>query len=311
MVQPRRYPGRVAEAKLSLIKLLTRAGSGAAAECRVVLRFRFRLGCGMRHWSLWLFSVVFAAAAPEYVVDDFEADAVRSGLWSPSGGQPGRAGVTDAIPAFSGRRSLRVTVFPGDNRMIGRQSNPTERYELTLRRPQVQLGREVWYAFALRVPADFPTAATRTIIHQFKENVRPVPPGMPAEVKHCEKASPAFALYLEAGRRLVALTTSSTACDHTRHVLAERPLAPDRWYEIMVHTRPAHEASGFLDLYLDGELIGQYRGVMGYVCHGLGHIDTQPRFGIYRDAHPQVGPATLYYDAIRFAADRAGLRRGP
>lgn len=264
----------------------------------------------MRMLGLLLAGAV-RAAVPEFAADDFEAGGVARALWAPSGPQAGRAKVTEEVPAFHGRHALRVTVEPGDNSMEGRQGNRTERFELTLQRPQVVLGGEVWYAFALRVPGNFPTVATRTLIHQFKENVRPVPPNLPAGVKHCAKASPAFALYLERGRTLVALTTSSTACDHTRHVVSERKLEPDRWYEVMVHTRPAHDASGFVDLYLDGELIGGYRGIMGYVCHGLGRIDTQPRFGIYRDAHPEVGPATLYYDAIRFAATREALRLTP
>jgi hypothetical protein len=127
-------------------------------------------------------------------------------------------------------------------------------------------------------------------------------------VKHCEKASPTFALYLAEGRRLVALVTASTACDHARHTLAERALVPDRWYEVTVHTRPAHDASGLIELFLDGELLGRYRGVMGYVCHGVGRVDTQPRFGVYRNAHAEAGTATLYFDAIRFAATREGLR---
>ena len=38
--------------------------------------------------------------------------------------------------------------------MVGRQGNATERFELTLQQPQVKFGEEVWYAFALRVPAD-------------------------------------------------------------------------------------------------------------------------------------------------------------
>jgi len=261
----------------------------------------------MRACSLFLIPVALAAA-PDYVTDDFEASAVAQALWRPSGPQTERGVVTDEVSAFHGARSLRISVQPGDNRMTGRGGNPTERFELTLRSRQVNLGEEVWYAFAFRVPANFPTTDTRTVIHQFKENVRPRPPALPVGAKHCEKASPVFALYLERGRILGARVTSSVDCDHTRHVLAERAVAPDRWYEVMVRTRPAHDASGALDLYLDGELIGRYRGVMGYVCHGLGYIDTQPRFGIYRDTHPEVGPATLYYDAIRFAATREGLR---
>lgn len=252
--------------------------------------------------------VLPAPAAPGPVADDFESGAVARSQWAPSGPQPGRAVVTEAVPAFHGRKSLQVTVQPGDNRMTGRQGNPTERFELTLQSPQVRLGEDVWYAFALRVPADFPTVATRTLIHQFKENVRPRPADLPPGVAHCEKASPMFALYLEAGRTLKALVTSSVACDHTRHLVAERVLTPDRWYEIMVRARPAHDGTGRLELYLDGELIGRHEGVMGYVCHGMGYVDTQPRFGIYRDAHPAAGPASLYYDAIRFGPTRESLR---
>lgn len=255
-----------------------------------------------------LLPMIGVAASPVPVVEDFENTTVSRVLWAPSGPQTARAVVTNEVPAFHGARSLRVTVRPGDNRMVGRQGNATERFELTLQQPQVKLGEEVWYAFALRVPADFPEANTRTVIHQFKENVRPVPANLQPGVKHCEKGSPMFALYLKPGRTLEALVTSSLDCDHTRHRLAERPLAADRWYEVMVHTKPAHDVGGMIELFLDGDLVGRYRGVMGYVCHGLGYIDTQPRFGIYRDAHPDAGPATLFYDAIRFAPTRERLR---
>jgi hypothetical protein len=36
--------------------------------------------------------------------------------------------------------------------------------------------------------------------------------------------------------------------------------------------------------------------VVDDVCHGLGRIDTQPRFGLYRDAHAEAGSATIYYE---------------
>lgn len=261
----------------------------------------------MKSLGLLLLGGVTLGAATDYVRDDFET-VVSAERWHTSGPQRDQGVVTREVPAFHGSGCLRMTVLPGDNRMVGRQDNATERFELTLRQPMVNIGQEVWYAFAFRVPAAFPAADTRTVIHQFKENVRPVPANLPAGAKHCEKASPTFALYLVAGRKLQALVTSSTDCDHTRHRLAEREITPDRWHEIIVHTRPSHGADGLLELYLDGELVGQYRGVMGYVCHGLGYIDTQPRFGIYRDAHPAAGPTTLYFDAIRFAATREDLR---
>lgn len=261
--------------------------------------------------SVSLAILAATAVAREPAMEDFEAGEISVARWRPSGPQPGRAVVSREIPAFHGEHCLRITVEPGDNRMVGRHGNSTERFELTLRNPAVELGETVWYAFALYVPPGFPSAGTRTLVHQFKENVRPRPAGLSPGIAHCEKASPAFALYLREGRTLVALTTSSLACDHTRHVLGSRVLTPGRWHEIVVHTRPAHDASGLAEVWVDGELLGRYRGIMGYACHGLGQIDTQPRFGIYRDAAPGLGPATLYYDAIRFAATREGLRLPP
>jgi hypothetical protein len=259
-------------------------------------------------WTLLLFlGATGLMASTDYVRDDFEGP-VSAERWHTSGPQPGQGTSSAEVPAFHGARSLRIFMRPGDNRMVGRQGNATERFELTLRESMVNFDQEVWYAFAFRVPATFPRADTRTIIHQFKENVRPIDPHAPPGTKACEKASPAFALYLVGGTKLQALVTSSTACDHTRHRVAERALVPDRWYEVIVRTRPSHQTSGLLELYLDGEWIGEYHGIMGYACHGLGYIDTQPRFGIYRDAHPEVGEATIYYDAIRFAATREGLR---
>jgi len=259
----------------------------------------------------FIFPVLLSAglAAPrDFVVEDFEGGAIEASRWKLSGPQRGRAIVTGEVPAFQGASSLKISVQPGDNRMIGRNGSTTERFELTLRSRQVNFEEETWYAFALRVPATFPRAATRTLIHQFKENVRPIPVGLPPGAKHCQKASPVFALYLRAGRELAALVTSSTDCDHTRHELGARPLLPDRWHEVVVHARPSHSPSGLIEVWVDGDLLGRYRGFTGYVCHGVGYIDTQPRFGIYRDAHPAAGPAEIYYDAIRFAPTREGLR---
>lgn len=265
----------------------------------------------MRLISSVVLVLAATSVAREPVADDFEAPAIAPERWRPSGPQTGRAITTTAVPAWHGARCLQIAVEAGDNRMEGRNGSATERFELTLRDTPVKFGEEVWYAFAFRIPADFPRTDTRTLIHQFKENVRPRPAGLSADVKHCQKASPAFALYLREGRELVALATSSVDCDHTRHELGRRGVEPDRWHEVVVRTRPSHGADGMIDVWVNGERLGGYRGVMGYPCHGLGYIDTQPRFGIYRDAHPEVGRAVIYYDAIRFASTREGLRLSP
>jgi hypothetical protein len=167
-------------------------------------------------WTLLLFlGATGLMASTDYVRDDFEGP-VSAERWHTSGPQPGQGTSSAEVPAFHGARSLRIFMRPGDNRMVGRQGNATERFELTLRESMVNFDQEVWYAFAFRVPATFPRADTRTIIHQFKENVRPIDPHAPPGTKACEKASPAFALYLVGGNETPGL-------GHVLHRLRSHP----------------------------------------------------------------------------------------
>jgi hypothetical protein len=72
-----------------------------------------------------------------------------------------------------------------------------------------------------------------------------------------------------------------------------------------VHVRlnPAHDASGQVDIWLNGSLCGSYHGPMadrdyGARRNGTPFINAQPRFGIYRDWRAET--QTIYFDKIMF-----------
>jgi hypothetical protein len=57
---------------------------------------------------------------------------------------------------------------------------------------------------------------------------------------------------------------------------------------VQVRLNPAHDASGQVNIWLNGTFCGAYRGPMAdrdYGAHrnGAPFINAQPRFGIYRD----------------------------
>jgi hypothetical protein len=74
----------------------------------------------------------------------------------------------------------------------------------------------------------------------------------------------------------------------TREQICRRDLSRERWTEVQVRLNPAHDASGRVDIWLDGAFCGAYQGPMadrdyGARRNGAPFINAQPRFGIYRD----------------------------
>ena len=79
---------------------------------------------------------------------------------------------------------------------------------------------------------------------------------------------------------------------------------------VQVHLNPAHDASGRVDIWLNGTFCGAYQGPMadrkyGVRRNGAPLINAQPRFGIYRDWRAET--QTIYFDKIMFwNADPSG-----
>jgi hypothetical protein len=200
---------------------------------------------------------------------------------------------------------------------------PSERAEIQVRSDRatgagelVKFGDLVWHRFSFKIagdwPHDLPAAGRqtcRTVIHQIKQDSF-------KDGKSCN-ASPFFKIEarpLGDRVRFFAQISTGTPCAVPpmvrRMQFCQRDLPRETWTTVQVRLNPAHDASGQVDIWLNGTLCGTYQGPMadreyGARHHGTPFINAQPRFGIYRDWRAEA--QTIYFDKIMFwNADPSG-----
>jgi hypothetical protein len=191
---------------------------------------------------------------------------------------------------------------------------PSERAEIQIKADRktgagevVRFGAPVWYRFSFKTGADWPRdvpvagrTPCRTAIQQIKQNAS-------KDGVDCG-ASPFFKIEarpLGGGVRFFAQVTTGPACAApgavSRTQLCRADLPRESWATVNVRLMPAQDASGRADIWLNGAHCGTYRGPMGDAEHGVRRngvpfVDTQPRFGIYRDWRAET--QTIYFDGI-------------
>lgn len=201
----------------------------------------------------------------------------------------------------AGGHALRIEVQPRDAYDAGEPGdNPTERVEMQIRRELVKFDEPVWYSFRFRLEAPWPQIVNRTVIHQIKQNIA-------ADAARdrggpCTAANPFFKI--EAGYRAetggAAFVTKVRGTDNCRDGKAgiqkcgPWPLAIGAWHRVHVALRPSQrEGETDLRVWLNGRACAPFTGALGYLDHGVRDksgkpvVDTQPRFGLYRDALPE------------------------
>jgi hypothetical protein len=212
---------------------------------------------------------------------------------------------------------LRIEVHPRDAYDAGDPGdNPTERVEIQIRRALVKFDEPVWYSFRFRLEAPWPEVVNRTVIHQIKQNI--AEDAARDRGGPCTAANPFFKI--EAGYRAetgsAAFVTKVRGTDNCRDGKAgiqkcgPWPLSIGAWHRVHVALKPSQrEGETDLRVWLDGRACPPFTGALGYLDHGVRDaagspvVDTQPRFGIYRDALPAS-------QAIDFA-DIAFWQRNP
>ena len=208
----------------------------------------------------------------------------------------------------SGSRAAELEAEPG--------GAPSERAEIQLKADRatgagelVKFGETLRYRFSFKVsgdwPRDVPIAGRepcRTVIHQIKQDSF-------KDGKSCN-ASPFFKIEarpLGDRVRFFAQLAAGDSCASppavTRAQICVTDLPRETWNSVNVRIFPAQDASGSVDLWLNGAHCGSYHGPMGDSEHGarrngMPFIDTQPRFGIYRDWRAET--QTIYFDKIMF-----------
>jgi Polysaccharide lyase len=198
--------------------------------------------------------------------------------------------------------ALRIEVRPRDAYDAGEPGdNPTERVEMQIRRALVKFDEPVWYSFRFRLEAPWPKVVNRTVIHQIKQNI--AQDATRDRGGPCTAANPFFKI--EAGYRAetgsAAFVTKVRGTDNCRDGKAgiqkcgPWPLTIGAWHRVHVALKPSQrEGETDLRVWLDGRPCPRVTNALGYLDHGVRDaggkpvVDTQPRFGLYRDALPET-----------------------
>ena len=174
----------------------------------------------------------------------------------------------DYICNSEGSRAAAVEAEPGG-------VVPSERAEIQVRSDRatgagelVKFGELVWYRFCFKIGGDWPhdvpvvgRQLCRTVIHQIKQDSF-------KDGKSCD-ASPFFKIEarpLGERVRFFAQVASGTPCAPspmvTRAQICRRDLPRESWTTVQVRLNPAHDASGQVDIWLNGTFCGTHQGPM-------------------------------------------------
>ncbi len=187
-------------------------------------------------------------------------------------------------PTGAPRQVLAITLRAGD---LAADGGVTERAELSeANHVHLPTGTDVWYAFSLYLPTDFPVMDRRLVIGQWKQ-----------DCGNCAADhSPAIA---NGYRRGVFSTTVDTAGGR-QTLYEDTGEFRGRWHRLVYHIRLVPSADGLLQAWIDGRPAVDYRGPLGF------EDDREWvyfKIGLYRDS--LAVPMTLLVSGFRRGASRA------
>lgn len=235
--------------------------------------------------------------------DDFE-DGLLQRHWSLKHISAHSYAYSDTIHK-EGRRALLVTVHHGDQQAEGAEDDRcSERAELMEPGYAVPpIGPDLWYGFALYLPADLPRIDRRLILAQIKQpSTGIVPPSDPTASPGYRSGNPVVALRLReiksaAGDDLLcfSVTPGNDGETHKQHIAIvqlKRADAVGRWHNIVLHAKiaPRDTQKSRLDWWFDDRKVPR----IASAAHGIaiGYAQAQGtsyfKIGPYRD---QANPA--------------------
>ncbi len=193
-------------------------------------------------------------------------------------------------PTGGARRVLAITLRAGD--MAG-DGGATERAELSeSSHVQLPIGTDVWYAFSLYLPPDFPVLDRRLVIGQWKQ-----------DCGNCAADhSPAIANRYRRGIFSITIDTARGRQTLFEHAGEFR----GRWHRFVYHLRLVPSDDGRLQAWLDGRPAIDYRGPLGF------EDDREWvyfKIGLYRDS--VAVPMVLLVSGFRRGATRAEVDADP
>jgi hypothetical protein len=237
--------------------------------------------------------------------DDFE-DGLLQRHWSLKHISAHSYAYTDTIHK-DGQHALLVTVHHGDQQAEGAEDDRcSERAELMEPGYAVPpIGPDLWYGFALYLPADLPPIDRRLILAQIKQpSTGVVPPSDPTASPGYRSGNPVAALRLREikgtdGDDLLcfSITPGNDGETHKQHIAIvqlRRADAVGRWHNIVLHAKiePGDPEKSRLDWWFDDRKVPR----IAAAAHGIaiGYAQAQGtsyfKIGPYRDqANPAKG----------------------
>lgn len=216
--------------------------------------------------------------------DGFEGQTLAS-FWLPGDHGSGRyepgAVVLSDENARSGRQSTKITVTEGDIAQRGDSGQANERAELDSG-PRAIMDQDVWCGFSFLIPPDFPIVTTRLVISQWKQS------GL--------DGSPIVAQRFSGGRHYVTVRDLNTR-GSWREEFELPAIVPGRWNDMVFHIRFAHDASGVVEVWTNGEQVAR---CVGPTASRRGTETFYHKVGLYRDRMAE--PMTLYLDNYSIGA---------
>jgi hypothetical protein len=235
--------------------------------------------------------------------DDFE-DGLLDRHWSLKHISAHSYAYSEAVRK-DGRQAILLTVHHGDQQATGAEDDRcSERAELMEPGYAVPpLGPDLWYGFALYLPADLPRIDRRLILAQIKQpSAGVVPPSDPSASPGYRSGNPVVALRLREiagadGEDLLcfSITPGNDDETHKQHIAIvelKRDQAVGRWHNIVLHAKivPGDAQKSRLDWWFDDRKVPRIKGVPDAIAIGYAQAQATSYFkiGPYRD---QADPA--------------------
>jgi hypothetical protein len=295
-------------AVLPLAKLLPRAAFAAGAALAVCLLDSGRALAGP------------CAPPPEEVVastystqsgaeqqDDFE-DGLLDRHWSLKHIAAGSYAYSRTIHK-EGRQALLITVHHGDKQSEGAEADRcSERAELMEPAYAIpSIGPDLWYGFALYLPADLPPIDRRLILAQIKQpSAGVIPPSDPAATQGYKSGNPVVALRLReiksaegAALLCFSVTPGNDGETHKQHIAIvqlKKSDAVGRWHNIVLHAKimPLDPVKSRLDWWFDDQQVPRQSNLPVTIGYAQAQPTSYFKIGPYRD---QAKPGTTEVDA--------------
>lgn len=202
-----------------------------------------------------------------------------------------------------GTQAERFVLRAGDcARSIGDCGDNRERVEFAEAKPSVRLGVEVWYAWSIFLPREFPKVSRHSYYYTFGQ----IHQNSPSRIKLMFRFSgDGFLMNMKDPRRLGGKPIVPAPNYRNVPIASDRAMR-GRWNRVLLNAKWSVQSNGFIELWLNGRKIWSYDGP---TTNAEGRLYF--KYGIYRGRTDRCdGPcpvATAYFKDVRQGRTRADV----